>query len=95
MSAATARAHRLWLLLGDGDGILLTLILLLAVVRVDDAQYNEQYGRVVEVREHDEEPPQHLRLALGILWTLRQLSNRLGCGLGGSDEPVSSGYGDG
>ena len=77
--------HRLRLLLDDDDGIQLTLIQLLSVARVDDAQYNEQYGRAVEVHEHDEEPPRDLRLALDI---------RLGCGLDGSDEPMGSDYGD-
>lgn len=43
-----------------------------------------------EARERDEEPLQDLRLVLGILWMQRQLLNRPGCGLGGSDEPLNS-----
>lgn len=43
----------------------------------------------------DEELPQDLRLELGILWMLRQLSNRPDCGLGGLDGALNSDCGDG
>lgn len=79
-------AHLLRLPPGDDDRILLILIQLLAVVRVDDAQYNEQYGRVVEAREHDGGLRQDLQPVLDILWMVRRLSYQPDYELGGSDE---------
>lgn len=78
--------HSRQLRLGEGDGILLTLIQPLAVVRAGGAKDSEQHGRVAEAGEDDGGLRQDLRSALDILWMVRRLSYPPDYELGGSDE---------